>query len=179
MTPIVPEFSRLVRVDHIPAAGLSLDLSAKPAELAALADRFGLQSISRLDAQVVLKPLAGGAVIRLDGRFSAEVVQTCVVTLEPVPARLDEEFSLTFGVAEPEVPGEEIELSLDEEDPPDPIIDGHIDAGEAVAEHVALALDPFPRKPGIAFEGGPVEPVEEEKRPSPFAVLAQLRKNKG
>lgn len=179
MIPIAPEFSRMVRVDQIPAAGITMDLVAKPAELAALAERFGVQSIDRLEANVRLKAMAGGALIRLDGSFSAEVVQTCVVTLEPVPARVEEDFSLTYGAPEPEEPGEEIELSLDEEDPPDPIVDGGIDVGEAVAEHVALALDPFPRKPGIAFESAPDEPAEEERKPSPFAVLAQLRKNKG
>lgn len=179
MTPIVAEFSRLVRVDHIPAAGIALDISAKPAELAALAERFDLQAIHTLVATVHLKAMAGGALIRVDGHFAADVVQTCVVTLEPVPAHVEEDFTLTFGAAEPEEPGEEIELSLDEEDPPDPIVDGSIDVGEAVAEHVALALEPFPRKPGIAFEGAGDGPDEEEKKPSPFAVLAQLRKNKG
>lgn len=179
MIPTAPEFSHPVRVDHIPAAGLAVDLRAKPAELAALAERFGVQSIGHLEAQVTLKALAGGAIIRVDGHFSAQVVQTCVVTLEPVAAELEEDFSLTYGAPEPEEPGEEIELSLDEEDPPDPIVDGHIDVGEAVAEHVALALDPFPRKAGITFDAAPAEPVEEEKKVSPFAVLAQLRKNKG
>lgn len=179
MSPIVPEFSRPVRVDQIPAAGITMEVSANPAELAALAKRFGLQTIERLDAALRLKAMAGGALIRLDGHFAADVVQTCVVTLEPVPAHVEEEFTLTYGAAEPEVPGEEIELSLDDEDPPDPIVDGAIDVGEAVAEHVALALEPFPRKPGIAFEGAGDAPDEEEKKPSPFAVLAQLRKNKG
>lgn len=179
MTPLVPEFSRLVRVDQIPAVGIAMDISAKPAELEALAQRFDLQAIESLEATVRLKAMAGGALVRLDGRFAADVVQTCVVTLEPVPAHVEEEFTLTYGAAEPEEPGEEIELSLDEEDPPDPIVDGSIDVGEAVAEHVALALDPFPRKPGIAFGGVADEPDEGEKKPSPFAVLAQLRKNKG
>lgn len=179
MIPTTPEFSRHVRVDQIPAAGITLELSAKPAELAALAERFGLQSIDALRATVILKAIAGGALVRVDGKFFAQVVQTCVVTLDPVPALVEEAFSLTFGAAEPDEPGIEIELSLEEEDPPDPIVDGMIDVGEAVAEHVALALNPFPRKPGTAFESNDPEPVEEEKRPSPFAVLAQLRKNKG
>ncbi|HLO76741.1 MAG TPA: DUF177 domain-containing protein [Magnetospirillum sp.] len=179
MTPIVPEFSRHVRVDQIPAAGITLDLKAKPAELAALAERFGLQSIDDLEATVTLKAVAGGTIFRLDGRFCAHVVQTCVVTLEPVPATVAEEFSLTYGGVEADEYDAEIELSLEEDDPPDPVVDGMIDVGEAVAEHVALALDPFPRKPGTAFEGGDPEPEEEEKRPNPFAVLAELRKNKG
>jgi uncharacterized metal-binding protein YceD (DUF177 family) len=177
-TPII-EFSRPVRVDHIPAAGMEFDMTAKPEECRALAARFGLQSLDSLTASVRLKAIAGGAIIRVDGHFSAQVVQTCVVTLDPVPVRVEEDFSLTYGAPDPEEPGLEIELSVDEDDPPDPIIDGIIDVGEAVAEHVALALDPFPRKPGIAFDGAEPEPPEEEKRANPFAVLAQLRKNKG
>lgn len=179
MIPTVPEFSCLIRVDHIPAAGITVDLAAKPAELTALADRFGLLAMTELRATVILKAMAGGGLIRVDGEFLAQVVQACVVTLEPVPATIEESFSLTYGAIETDANGAEIELSLDEEDPPDPIVDGCIDLGEAVAEHVALALDPFPRKPGSAFDGADPEPVEEEKRPSPFAVLAQLRKNKG
>ncbi|MCR6632184.1 MAG: DUF177 domain-containing protein [Magnetospirillum sp.] len=174
----VPEFSRPVRVDHIPATGLSLELKAKPEERKALAERFGLQSLDSLEATVTLQALAGGAVIRLDGHFVARVVQTCVVTLDPVPAQVEEEFSLSFS-ADAAEDADDIELSLEEEDPPDPIVGGIIDAGEAVAEHVALTLDPFPRKPGIAFDGAETKPAEEEKKPNPFAVLAQLRKNKG
>lgn len=183
MTPAAPEFSRLVRVDRIPVSGMHLDLEAKPAERAALAERFGIQSIDELRASLTLRAMAGGSLIRVSGHLSAQVVQTCVVTLDPVPETVDEDFVLTFGGAEPDEVGAEIELSLDEEDPPDPIVDGVIDVGEAVAEHLALALEPFPRKPGIAFDGGDEAaapaPAEEEKRPNPFAVLAQLRKNKG
>lgn len=183
MIPIAPEFSRIVRVDRIPASGMALDIEAKPAERAALADRFGIPSIETLRAELTLRVLAGGAVVRVTGRIQAQVVQTCVVTLEPVPESVDERFTLSFGREVAEEIGAEIELSLDEEDPPDPIVDGAIDIGEAVAEHLALALDPFPRKPGIVFEGGEEEGAgeaeEPEEKPNPFAVLAQLRKNKG
>ncbi len=183
MIPIPSEFSRMVRVDRIPASGMSLDIEAKPAERAALADRFGIPSIQSLRAELTLRLLAGGAVVRVTGRIQAEVVQTCVVTLEPVPEVVDERFSLSFGAGPDDEIGAEIELSLDDEDPPDPIVDGSIDVGEAVAEHLALALDPFPRKPGIVFEGGeeegPGEAEIPEEKPNPFAVLAQLRKNKG
>lgn len=176
-TTPTPEFSRVVRIDQIPAAGLKLNLEAGPDECAALARRFGLQAVESLSAHVVLKAVAGGAIIRLDGSLAAKVVQTCVVSLEPVPAEVAESFTMTYGAAEPEE--DEVELSMDDEDPPDPIVDGTVDAGEAVAEHLALALDPFPRKPGISFEGGDPEPEETEKRPNPFAVLAELHKNKG
>ncbi|MBC7952498.1 MAG: DUF177 domain-containing protein [Rhodospirillaceae bacterium] len=174
-----PEFSRPIRVDHISAAGMRVDVEAKPEERAALAERFGLASIDLLKAQLHLKAIAGGALVRLDGTITAKVVQNCVVSLEPMPAKVKEEFSLTFGAGAPEEVGDEIELSMEDEDPPEPIIDGVIDVGEAVAEHLSLALDPFPRKAGIAFEGGEEPTPAEVKKPSPFAVLAQLRKNKG
>lgn len=178
--PAPPEFSRIVRVDRIPASGMHLDIEAKPAERAALAGRFVIQSIDALRAEMTLRVLAGGAVVRVNGHVEAQVVQTCVVTLEPVVQMVSEDFVLSFGAEQSDdQPMAEIELSLDEEDPPDPILDGTIDVGEAVAEHVALALDPFPRKPGTSFEGGGDGEVEEEKRPNPFAVLAQLHKNKG
>jgi uncharacterized metal-binding protein YceD (DUF177 family) len=179
VTLLEPEFSRTVRVDQIPVSGIRLELKAKPTELAALAKRFAIQSIDDLTANVTLKAMAGGSLIRMDGHLNAQVVQTCVVTLDPVSQTVDEDFSLTFGGAADDIAGGEIELSLDDEDPPDPIIDGTIDVGEVVAEHLALALDPFPRKPGISFDGGDGNDVEAEKKTSPFAVLAQLRKNKG
>lgn len=172
------EFSRTIRADRVPPAGIAQDLVANAGERASLALRFGLVSVEELQASVTLKPLGGGNLFRLTGHFVARVTQTCVVTLEPLPAVVEEDFALTFGSGQPEDAGE-IELFMDEEDPPDPIIDGMIDMGEAVAEHVALSLDPFPRKPGVTFDDGAPEAPVEEKRPGPFAKLAQLRKNKG
>ncbi len=179
MTQLEHEFSRPVRVDQIPNNGTEFDVEAKPAERAALAERFGLVSIDALKARVRLKAMAGGTLIRISGQLTASLVQTCVVTLDPLPAEVVEDFSMTFGGGEPDQVGAEIELSLDDDDPPDPIEDGVVDVGEVVAEHLALALDPFPRKPGIEFEGGEDPTPQEEKKPSPFAALAQLRKNKG
>ena len=85
--------------------------------------------------------------------------------------------------AESEDDKDEVDLSLDEEDPPDPIVGGIIDIGEAVAEHLALALEPFPRAPGAEFQAAEflkstdkiIEPAKETR--NPFAVLASLRKN--
>ena len=62
----------------------------------------------------------------------------------------------------------------EEDDPPDPIVDGKIDLGALAAEFVALALDPYPRKPGARFEPVDVEPDRER---IPFAGLARLKKD--
>lgn len=176
---MTPEFSRPVRVDRIPSGGLEMDITANEAERKALADRFGILSIDSLTAHVRLKPIRGGRQYRLAGEFTAEVVQACVVTLEPVRARLDESFRMAYGLDEDELPaGAEIEISFEEDEPPDPIEGGTLDVGEAVAEHMALALDPFPRKPGARISAG-CEPVPEvEEKPNPFAVLARLRQKK-
>lgn len=179
MTETTAEFSRTVLVDQVPTRGMEMDVEASPAECAALARRFDLQSVDALSAHLRLKAIAGGTLVRVAGRLSARVVQTCVVTLEPVPAAVEEEFDLTYGG---DGNGEEegdIELSFEDADPPEPIVGGTIDVGEAVAEHLALALDPFPRKAGVAFEEPPEPPEEAPARPSPFAVLGRLRQKKG
>ena len=178
---ITAELSRAVRVDQVPNSGLDVDVVATPAECEALARRFGIVAVGALAAQVRLKPIRGGEVIRVNGRLTADVVQSCVVTLEPVPAHVDEEFDMTFSTAAEEEAEEdlsEIDLSLEDEDPPDPIVGGIIDVGEVVSEHLALALDPFPRKPGASIPAAREPAAEDDGRPNPFAVLAKLRQKK-
>jgi uncharacterized metal-binding protein YceD (DUF177 family) len=177
MTGLVPEFSRIVRIDQIPAQGTELTIEAGPEERKALADRFALVEISALQARVSLRAIAGGTSFRMSAVIHASLVQTCVVTLDPLPAKIEEPFSMTFG-GDGEEDGGELDLSLDDEDPPEPVVDGGIDIGEAVAEHLALALPPFPRKPGTEYVAIEEDDPEPEKRPSPFAVLAKFHEKK-
>lgn len=171
------ELSRPVVADRIPSAGSVVKLTAEPAERQALAERLGVREVVSLSAEVRLKPVAGGTIIRLKGHFTADVVQTCIVTLVPVPEHLEESFEMSFA---PDIGEEgEVEVDFHGDDPPDPIEGGLIDVGEAVAEHLALALDPFPRAPGAVFEP-PTEPDDAGELPaSPFAKLARLRENGG
>lgn len=173
-----PEFSRLLAVDGVPTAGRVYKIEAKPAECLALARRFGLPEIRSLAASVRVKPMAGGPMLRVAGRFTADLVQTCVVTLVPLDAHFEEAFEMTFGPGDAEGEDGEVDFSFDDDDPFEPIVDGSIDIGEAVAEHLALALDPFPRAPGASFELLEDTPEQPEKRPSPFAALARLRQKK-
>ncbi|CAA7617843.1 DUF177 domain-containing protein [Magnetospirillum sp. UT-4] len=180
---IVPEteFSRRVAVDSIPARGTDITVTANPEECEALARRFGLQAIGALTAELRLKALAGGTLFRVKGRLTAEVVQTCVVTLDPLPATVEEEFDLTFGAGSDDADaGGELDLSFEDDDPPEALVDGAIDVGEAVAEQLALALDPFPRREGAMVAAEPADPaLAPDKRPNPFAALAGLRKKMG
>ncbi|HEX3970153.1 MAG TPA: DUF177 domain-containing protein [Stellaceae bacterium] len=135
-----------------------------------MAQRFDLLALDRLEAKVRVTPMAGGY-YRLAADFEAELSQACAVTSEPVPARIAEAFTLTYGPAE-----EETEIVLDgEAEPIEPLDDGMIDIGEAVAQQLSLALDPFPRAPGAALEAE-ADLSDLSPRESPFAALARLRK---
>lgn len=171
------EFPRPVLVDIIPTRGMDMEIEANAAERSALAERFVISEVRSLSASVHLQAIAGGTLFRVDGRLRAEVVQACVVTLEPLEEKIDETFTMTFGGSE-ESDSMELDLSPDEDDPPEPLIDGAIDLGEVVAEHLALALDPFPRKAGAVMAKITDEPIEVENKVSPFAALAGLKEKK-
>lgn len=155
------EFSHVVEVERVPTDGMTLRLSADEAERQNLARRFRIPGVLALTAQIRIEPdlvLAGG--YRVSGHFEAKVEQTCVVSLDPVRQSVSERFERTFSPAAKTAPpagqaGDEAEW-LDPEiaDPPDLLVDGRIDIGEVVAEEVALALDPYPRKAEAGLPAG-------------------------
>lgn len=170
------EFSRPVAVDRLGSKETRIDVSASPEECAALAKRYAIVAVESLTARLRLRRLPGSDLIRLKGEVSASVIQSCVVTLDPVPQQVDETFEMLFG-AIAESSDMDILVQYDEEDPPDPILHGIIDIGEAVAEHLALGLDPFPRRPDAEFQPLLVEDEvpDEPSAPNPFATLAALK----
>jgi uncharacterized metal-binding protein YceD (DUF177 family) len=173
MTEIAPEFTRPVAVDHLRDVGADYALEANEAERAALAGRFSILAIDALATTIHLKPIGGG-MVRLDGRLKAQVHQACVVTLVDVPQTIDTSFVRIFSPATvTDEPGGEVDVDYDGEEPPDPLVDGHIDLGEVAAEELALALDPYPRAPGAVFEA-PTD-AGEAKPAGPFAALAKLK----
>lgn len=142
---MTPEFSRPERVDTIGEGERIVAIAADAAERAALATRFDLVAIDRLDARLGVTRTASGIVVT--GTVSASVTQACSVTDDAIAVEIDEPVALRF-VAALEV-GEEVELDEGALDTVE-IADGVIDLGEAAAETMALALDPFPRGPGAA-----------------------------
>ena len=159
------------RIDQV-RDGDRIDLAADEAERGGIAKRLRLGRVDRLDAHAVLARY--GAAIRARGRLVAAVEQSCVITGEPVPARLDEPFDILFA-PEPDSarPDEEIELAP--EDCEMVFHDGAtIDLGGAIADTLALALDPYPRSRG-ADDALRQAGVISETEASPFAVLARLR----
>lgn len=186
--PAKSEFSHVVEIAQIGPAGVHARLKASPAECAALAKRFQIPAVFSLEAEVHLETAAEDGQFRLTGSLVADVEQSCVVSLEPVPEHVEAGFERLYAPAEAIQPlqasvdeaGSEEEaadwLDPDALDPPDPIVDGRIDLGEAVAEELALSLDPYPRKPDAQFPAGYRPDPEIEAPVSPFAALAKLKK---
>jgi uncharacterized metal-binding protein YceD (DUF177 family) len=141
---------------------------------------LGLASLEALEARYTLS--RNGERVKLEGRITTSLHQTCVVTLDPFPVKLDVPVKLDFapedeaGAAarrgERDDAEIDIEVLLNEDDPPEPIVDGVIDLGAVTLEFLALALDPYPRKPGVSFEA----PAAEAGAESPFAALAKLKR---
>jgi uncharacterized metal-binding protein YceD (DUF177 family) len=169
MTPA--ELFRPVRLDAIGVAGETVVIAAEPAERAFLAERFGLVALDRFEADVRLE--RDGETIMARGRLVADVVQACIASDEPVASTIDEKFTLRFVPEDALAQAEEIELS--ETDCDTLPHDGRaIELGEAVAETLALAIDPFPRSAAAeaALREAGVLPEEEARAASsPFAKL--------
>lgn len=168
------EFSRTVRIDTLGAGPRTIEIEADEAERAALAERFGLVSIESLAADVALT--RAGEAITAVGKLRAKVTQSCVATAVPVPASVEEPFTILFRPPPEGHAEEEIELSEQEMDVV--FYDGAmVDIGDAVAESLSLGLDPYPRAPdaeavlrevGVKSED---EMEAERVARSPFAAL--------
>ena len=164
------DFAHRVPLDSV-RDGMRLDLIADEAERVATATRLGLPSIDRLEAHASLE--RDGDKVRARGRVHASLDQRCVVTGDPVTAMVDEPFDILFMPEPAGRPEDEIELG--QEDCDVVFHDGAaIDLGAAIADTLALALDPYPRSAGaeaVLKEAG----VITEEQASPFAALAKLK----
>jgi len=168
-----PELSRPVALDGLRPGDTDFAVVAGPDERAALARRFGLESIDRLEAALRLTRMPRTGRIRLQGDLVADVVQTCVVTLEPVPARVETPFEVVYERSR--TPADTSEVVIASADEPEPLFADTLDLGEVVAEELALALDPYPRAPGAEPEWrGDASPPDGPV--SPFDALAVLKR---
>lgn len=169
------DWRKTLRLHELARGPVRLHLEPDAAERAAIAVHVGLESLPSLTAEVTVKPWLDGAEIA--GRFEATVEQVCSVTLDPFEQRIEGEIAVRAvpagspNASEPQTG--ELELDLDAPDPPD-VLDGDaIDVAAYVVEHLSLAIDPFPRKPGAEFEFQP-----EQETEGPFAALARLKEPK-
>ena len=173
-----PEFSRPVSASKVSATLATYRIQANEAERAALARRFGLVSLDRLEAEVQLRRVGGD--FHFAAALSAALVQSCIVTLDPMPVTLQESFTLCFRPGIDEDEADRLALENPEDEIVEPLMGDSIDIGEAVAQQLAVAMDPYPRAAAaqaaeVEFEFG--ETADEvPARRSPFDALAALKK---
>lgn len=166
------EWGKPIRLHELGHGAIKLSLEPDAAERARIAHDLGLESLPALKVELTVRPWLDGA--ELSGRFRATVEQLCSVTLEPFEQPLAGDIDVRLvpagSVNAPGESGHELELELDAPDPPDVLEGDSIDVAGYVVEHLALEIDPFPRKSGAEFDYK--SPTQEE---SPFAVLKNLK----
>jgi uncharacterized metal-binding protein YceD (DUF177 family) len=179
-----PALKFLVAVHHLPQKGLTVTIKADERERAALARDHGLEAVHSFEAEFQIMPWKKRGV-KVHGQVKADVVQACIVTLEPIDARICEHVEAIFvpedsSLARIRLDDESGEMLIDAEGPdlPETFSGDHIDIGAIAEEFFELNLDPYPRKPGlpeevVTFESGG---KPEEKPVSPFAKLADWKR---
>lgn len=182
---IAPEWSCIVDTTEMSQAGLRLSISPPPEVHQQLIQRLGIVTLEGLEADVALNRATHSAVLHVTGNIRAKIRQNCVVTLEPIDTEINENFeawftdpahavSLAKVRQDKKVKKGNVEMPiLDESEDPEPIIDGKIDLGELVTQHLSLAINPYPHKEGVQFEVGDdaPKPDKSDLQSNPFAAL--------
>ena len=181
-------------VENVPSSGKIVKMEAEDQYLKAIAKRLEVLEVKSLSADMRLTLQNGGHTLNISGNFKAEIIQECVITLQPVASTLEDEFEAWYADHDKAIPfnrakhnqkameeGDEVQI-LEEKDDPEALIDGQVDLGEVVVQFLSLSVNPYPRAEGVAGEGEP-EPIEVTKpvagsstlRPNPFAALKNWR----
>ena len=166
---VQPEMHRPVPIEGIGQAGFEHRIEANASDLAAVAKRLDIPAVGSLLAGFRLRRASGSApgVITAEGRLEARVTRVCVISLDEFETEVKLDFRVRFVPAALE--SEDIDFEADDEIPYD---GGEIDLGEAAVQELALALDPYPRKPGAEL---PADAADIPR--SPFAALSRRRMN--
>jgi uncharacterized metal-binding protein YceD (DUF177 family) len=165
-------------VTQIPDTGLHRDLEADAAARKAMAEVAGLREVLSVRASFDVIPKRDGR-FQVTGIVRARIVQTCVVTLDPIESDIDEPIEVMFAPPE-QIPAlsdmvdDDVESEAEISDPPEPIIGGVIDLGRLATDALFLGVDPYPRKPGVVFEP---QIAAADPEDHPFAALKALKGN--
>jgi uncharacterized metal-binding protein YceD (DUF177 family) len=172
------EFSRPVDLRALPRQ--QVDLVANKAERAALARRFDIVAIDALKATATLQETPDG--VDVTGTITAILVQSCAISVEDFPVRVASNYRLRFVPeadyeAAMQAAGDEVELAADDLDTI-PYSGSTLDLGEAIAQTLALEIDPFAEGPNAdaARERYGLSTPEES---GPFAALKALKDKMG
>lgn len=184
------EWSHFFDIDDIDAKGTQLSISPSEEECEDLARRLSVVAIKNVEANLTITP---GHTIHVTGEVKATLTQECVVSVEEFDTEItetiegwfaDKEKAVSFAAAKREreaaVSRGEVEMVEEKEDP-EAIIDGVIDLGELVTQHISLAIPAYPRKEGVKYEYGDEHVEIDEKSPlrkNPFEALKDWKENR-
>jgi uncharacterized metal-binding protein YceD (DUF177 family) len=162
-------------VTDVPANGMEVKRVATDEERAAVAKTLELLSCDQLTATYRVRRGAGEG-YNVRGKFTADVIQACVVTLAPVYDTINQEFAVEFHPASALVDDAIGATDLDSEVDMEPIDGTTLSIGRVIFEELAAALNPYPRRPGAEY----VAPsgTAATAKPNPFAVLEKLKTGK-
>lgn len=182
-------WSHIIQADQAGTEIKSVTIEPDETQRAALAQHYDIVGIDNLKADLDFKREQAGMIIHITGRFSADIEQVCVVTLEPMHSHIEEDFEAWYGDLEQAVSFTKAKQQKEalrqqgeapivpEKDDPEPIENGKLDLGDIVMQFVSLAIDPFPQKEGVAPGEGEVPEVKEPapERANPFAKLQEWK----
>lgn len=188
------EWSHFYDVEDLENKPERLTIEASEEELEDVARRLQIVAIKSAKADLVLKREQGGRVIHVCGTFTTLIVQECVVTGEPIETELcepvegwfaDKEKTVSFAAVKRDREADKhnnLEVKLmDESEDPEPVLNGAIDLGELVTQHISLALPPFPHKEGVHYEIGDENVQINEDSPlrkNPFEALKDWKEKR-
>lgn len=187
MASVTSELPRTINLNELENGPCTIEVEASGDELSKIAERLSVDTLSSLKGTISLEipehphPMFDGTVVNAEGRLTAILTQTCVITLDKFETTTESEFK---GVLSNDDPAAEMAEDDDEGRAALPDVLGEIDGetvriGDVFIEQLALEIDPFPRKPGSDFSGfstGSAE-MDDDGRKSPFAVLEKLKDN--
>ena len=175
-------FSYIVKVGHISANPVTVTLSADAGERTGLADLWQVEEVGALSAELQIARWKKDG-IRIRGTVKADIVQACIVTLEPVPSHIEEEIDQIFipegsklARITTDASGEMV-VDPDGPDLPELFAGDSIDAGAVVAEFAALAIDPYPRNADADFADHIEDDGSNDRRASAFSALKDWKKD--
>lgn len=183
------EWSYPIASEDITGEEQAVHIEANKEQRDALARRLDITEVRSAKADMTVKRNAGNMVVYVHGTVQADLVQQCVVTLEPVDTRVEEEFEAWYADPDQAVSfakerqrimsqkyGEEAPI-LDESEDPEPIANGEVDLGELATQYLILGLDPYPHAEGVHYEIGDDDPREDPSfiRENPFAKLKEWK----
>ena len=159
------EWSHFIEADDVTDEKLRMSITPDKDARANLLRRLGILGFESLKADLELRREQGGMVVYVKGHIQATLQQACVVSLDPIETKVSEDFEAWFADSEQAVALAKVKHDkqvkangetpiLDEHEDPEQIVEGKIDLGELVTQHLSLSINPYPHKEGVVYEYG-------------------------